>query len=295
MNPNKLTLSREMRHDNVYPLSKVVDVKELTGFTPRKGLEKAIISNDKIVNFVAKGYGHLTTQQFFGTVENKLQAAGLQYETRSINRDDRSFAVDYILTDERYLAVMKNGNGTKGIDYIKPMLRFVTSYDGSNSAMGFFGHFRQVCTNGLMAHKFDIGFKVKHRGNIVEVVMPEISNIFEKFMSNDYYSLHRKFEVLQERIIPNLKDFVKMTANDLKVFKYEASDKNPEPSLNAEIVLNIIREEARQGGFPEPTYWHGYNAFNELLGTRLQKTFDQSRRLDAKIFDKVYELATAAN
>ena len=71
---------------------------------------------------------------------------------RSINRDNRSFAVDYILSDENWIVKVKNVN-----DKLRPMLRFTNSYDGSCRTSGHFGFFREVCSNGLHIAQSEIG------------------------------------------------------------------------------------------------------------------------------------------
>lgn len=288
------TMFKNQQNDNVFLPNEVVKMQDLrlvdeNGkviqiIVPRKGLEHGIISNGKLVNVVSDGYGHLPNEQFFLKVEEKLEEADIRYSTRSINRDDCAFAVDYILSDETYHVNVKNGK-----DIIKPMMRFATSYVGGK-AMGYFGFWREVCKNTMHVGTVDVGFALRHSGKIIEVVMPKIDELMVKFMDNQYYSLHKKFEVLAERPIPNLKDFVRVTANDLGIFQFEKSAKNAEPSLNAEIVLNIIRDEAKELG-TEPTYWNGYNAFNELIANRLKKTFEKTRSLDGELFEYVYQLS----
>lgn len=273
---------RTLQNDNVFVVSSLQNLNTLTGLPSRKGLEQAVISEGRIVNIVSDSYGHLPNENFFSEVEQKLKEADIKYITRSINRDSRSFAVDYILDDDRYVVKV----GGKGIDTMKPMLRFVNSYDGSCKTSGSFGFFRKVCENGLHVARTNVGFSVKHRGAIVELVLPEISSLVGQFMSNEFYELSRKFEVLAERPIDNLEGFVKVTADHFKLFKYEMSEKNLLPSLNARTVIETIRRESEMLNV-EPNMWLGYNAFNEILHGKLQKNFTQQAELDSKIFDYV--------
>jgi len=282
---NFANFKRELQQDNVFVNSKLVTLQELTGLPPAKGLEKAVVSEGKIVNVVSATYGHLPNEKFFYNVEEKLIDAGVGYITRSINRDNRSFVVDYILSDENYHVNVKQGS-----DKIRPMLRFTNSYDGSCKTAGHFGFFREVCSNGLHVLKTDIGFGVKHRGNIAEIVLPEISTLVKKFFDNDFYSLQRKFEVLAETPITDLKQWVKLTADQLKLFQFEASKENKEPSLNARLIIDTINKEADLLKV-SPNFWLGYNAFNEVLHGKLKKTFSQQRALDAKLFETVYHMA----
>jgi len=278
---NKATYLTKLEQDNVFPASKIVTMQSLTGMPSRRGLEKAVISNGKIVNVVSDGYAHLPNEKFLNEAERQLIDADVNYKTRSINRDDRSFAVDYILDDERYIVKVKNGK-----DELKPMLRFINSYDGTNKTSGHFGFFRKICSNGLHVAETKIGFGVKHRGDMAEVVMPKIEELVQHFMSNEYYELSKKFEVLAERPIGNLEDFVRFTAKDTKLFKFESSEKNPDPSLNARTIIETIQRETAILGEPA-NMWIGYNAFNELLHSKLKKTFTQQADIDSRLFESV--------
>lgn len=283
MNAN--TNLKKLQQDNVFVSSKIISLSEITGMDTRKGLEKAVISENQIVNVVSDSYGHLPNEKFFYEVESKLIDAGINYDCRSINRDNRSFAVDYILNDESFVIKIKNG-----MDKIKPMLRFVNSYDGSCKTSGHFGFFREICANGLHVAHSEIGFSVKHSGNLVQFVLPEIKHLVAKFLDNEFYSLHKKFEVLAERPIYNVKDFVKLTADKLKLFMFESSEKNPDPSLNARLVMDAINRESALLN-ERPNLWLGYNAFNEVLHGKLKKTFEAQKVMDAKVFEYVLEQA----
>jgi hypothetical protein len=279
MKRNTITFKGELQNDNVFVKSQLVSLAEITGMPTRKGLEKALISEGEIVNVVSKSYGHLPNEKFFAEVEHKLIDTGIEYQTRSINRENRSFAVDYILNDESYHINIKNG-----LDKLRPMLRFTNSYDGSCKTSGHFGFFREVCSNGLHVAHQQIGFAVKHKGDVVQIVLPEIKAIVKKFMDNEFYSLHKKFEVLAERPIKNLDEFVKVTAEKFKLFQYECSATNSNPSLNARMVLDIVARESKLLG-TRPNMWLAYNAFNEVLHGKLKKTFEAQKQLDAKILE----------
>jgi hypothetical protein len=259
-----------LTNDNVFVKNEVLSLQQLTGLPTRKGLESAVISEGKIVSVVSNGYGHLPNEKFFYAVESKLINADINYVTRSINRGNRSFAVDYILADQRFVVNFKNST-----DELYPMLRFVNSYDGSCKTSGSFGFFRKVCFNGLHIAHTKIGFSIKHKGDICEVVMPEINTLVKTFMDNEFYEIRRKFEVLAERPIKNIAKFVKVQADHFKLFQFESSEKNPAPSLNARTVIETA-----------PNMWIGYNAFNELLHGKLKKTFTQQAEIDSRIFEE---------
>lgn len=276
---------QSMQNDNVFVSSEIKDFSELIGMPTRKGMERVVISDGQVVNVVSDNYGHLPNEQFFLVVEEKLIEADVQYDTRSINRGNRSFAVDYILNDDRYNIVVANGK-----DIIKPMLRFVNSYDGSCKTSGSFGYFRQVCTNGLHVAETKMSFSVKHKGSICEFVLPEIQMLVNEFLNNEYYTLKPKAEFLSGTIISDVQKFIKDVCKETAVFKYEKSDKNPEPSLNAEIVADTILAEARYLDI-QPNMWLGYNAFNEILHNKFAKSFEVQKSLDGKLFDTIYAMA----
>jgi len=270
------------RQDNVLVDSSIVPLQSLTGIASRRGLENAIICENQIVNVVSNSYGHLPNEKFFLGVEEKLIDADIYYQQRSINRDNRSFVVDYVLADDRYKVAVKGEQ-----DVLRPMLRFVNSYDGSCKTSGSFGFWRKVCDNGLHVAQTHIGFSVKHSGAIADIVMPKLDEIVAKFMDNEFYSLKRKFEVLAERPVYNLEDYVKFTAKTSGLFKYESSDKNPEPSANARFIFDVVERETKLLN-TRPNQWIVYNAFNELLHGKLKKTFDQQRTLDERLFETIY-------
>jgi hypothetical protein len=274
-----------LTNDNVMVTNKIVSLSTLVGMPVRKGMEQAVISDGTLVNTVSLQYGHLPNQTFFGEVERQLKANGVNYVTRSINRDNRSFVVDYILNDDTMTVNVKNGK-----DRILPMLRFTNSYDGSNQTSGHFGFFREVCTNGLHVAQTELQFKAKHRGNIIEVSMDGIAAMIQKFFENEYFSITKKFETMATKHITDVNAFVESVAKDLKLFQFEKSAKNAEPSLNAQLVIDTINREAKELNVT-PNLWLGYNAFNELLHDKLKQTFDKQATVDAKMFDHILEMA----
>ena len=210
-------LNKPLRNDDVFVSNHIDDLSEITGMPVRKGLENGIICGGILVNTVSKSYGHLPNENYFREVERKLNEEGIGYVTRSINRNNCSFAVDYILSDDRYQVTVK-----KGADRIRPMMRYTNSYDGSCPTAGYFGFFRQICKNGLHVCELKVGFSVKHKGNMIRIVLPEIGQMVESFMDNEFYSMRRRFEVLAERPISDLDDFVRVTAENFNLFLSES-------------------------------------------------------------------------
>lgn len=286
MNNNRVNFKSELQQDNIFPTTSLRSLSNLTGLPCRRGLTKAILSGGEIVNVVSERYAHLPNEQFFIEVEKQLIDTDVNYMSRTINRENRSFVADYILNDESFSVTVKNG-----LDKIRPMLRFTNSYDGSCKTSGHFGFFREVCSNGLHIGQTAFGFSIKHKGNMAQIVLPKITDLIRTFMDNEFYTLQRKFEVLAETPVNNIDDFVRITAEQFNLFQYESSEKNPAPSLNARIVAETMRKEANLLG-TSPNLWIGYNAFNELLHDKLKKTFTNQHTLDAQIFAYTLQLAS---
>ena len=276
-----------LQNDNIYPPVFMREMSNLTAIPSRRGLEKAIISGGILVNVVSDRYSLLMNETFFGQVEEQLRATGYGFKTQYINRGNGAFAADYILDDESAEIVV---NRTQN-DIIRPMLRFTNSYDGSAKTAGRFGFFREVCKNGLHVAESKIGFSIKHVGNMESIIIPNVRSIIETFVNNEFYEIRRKFEQLAETPIYNTTEFVKQIAENTKLFKYESSEKNPEPSLNARIVLEIMERERLEAGNTLPNRWGAYNAFNELLHDKMKKTFEQAHSMDARLFNEILQLA----
>lgn len=284
----------QLQQDNIYVNPKLEDVTALAGYDVRKGLEQ-FLTVDKnagkpddgriIINNVSADYGFLPNEEFYPLIEERLEGAGIVYSKRSVNRDNRSFAVDYILADDSMHVNVINGQDT-----IKPLIRVVNSYDGSNQTSGHFGFFREICSNGLHVADTKLQFKIRHRGNMQEIVMPKIEELIAAFMDNEYYSIHKRFEVLSEKALTDVEGFVKYTLGKTGLFKYEKSEKNPEEaSIGAQFVIDTINAEAKELG-TAANLWLGYNAFNEYIHTQKNsRVFMLQQRADRKLFDAVLE------
>jgi hypothetical protein len=273
----------KLRTDDIFPEVREINLAELTGYPTARGKTTAIISAGKIVNVVSSRYTLLTNDRFFGDVDNAIQETGMDFRKRSENRENSAFAVDYILNDERYTVSIHNGQ-----DKIMPMLRFTNSYDGSIKTSGRFGFFRQVCSNGLHVAKSQIGFSIRHVGEMERLTIPNVRKLVETFHENEFYTITRKFEELSRRPIEDVRHFVKLHADKAKLFKFEKSDKNPEPSAHAQWIIDTINREAKN--FNERTNaWHGYNAFNEILHGKMKKGFEQQHAIDSRLFNQIFE------
>lgn len=274
---------QKLQQDDIFVSNEMKSLESITGMKSRKGLENAIISNGKIVNVVSKSYGHIPNELFFKKAEQLLIDAHLKYHKRTINRDDRAFITDFIIEDENQFT-LKNESGR-----ILPMLRFKNSYDGREKTSGHFGFYREVCTNGLHVSNAQIDFSIKHTKNNTELILPKLEGLFERFLDNEYYEITRKFKELEEVTLIDTKAFVKEILEKTKLFRYECSDTNDNPSKKTRELLDLIAIEGNDW-YETPTLWDGYNAFNWMLHNTLKKTFSQQEKLDKVIFDEVYAM-----
>ena len=275
---------QNLQQDEIFVPSEMKSLKTLTQMESRRGLENVIISNGKIVNVVSNSYGHIPNQLFFKKAEEMLDDAKLNYHKRTINRNDRSFIIDFIIDDKSQFSV-KNKE-----DLILPMLRFKNSYDGSEKTSGHFGFYRKICSNGLHVSQAEIEFSIKHSKNNTHFIMPRLNNLFDKFLDNEFYTITKRFDKMKEFKIVDTQEFVKAILDKTKLFKYECSDKNSDPSKKSREVIETLNYEALLLN-EEPNLWLGYNAFNSVLHNTLRKNFGQQERLDKKLFDEVYEMA----
>jgi hypothetical protein len=273
-----------LQQDDVFVPSEMKALKTLTGMDSRRGLEHAIISNGKIVNVVSKSYGHIPNELFFKEAENMLVNANLNYHKRTINRADCSFIIDFIIEDDNQFTI-KNDE-----DLILPMLRFKNSYDGSEKTSGHFGFYRKVCSNGLHVAQTEIGFSIRHTKNGSELIMPELNQLFHKFLDNEFYSIVHKFNKMKTIEIIDTEKFVKDVLEISKLFKYECSDKNDNPSKKSREVIEILNYEALILD-ESPNLWLGYNAFNSVLHNTMKKSFYQQEKLDKQLFESIYDMA----
>ncbi|MEO1485702.1 MAG: DUF932 domain-containing protein [Bacteroidota bacterium] len=270
--------------DDIYTKTEIKNLASLTGMPTRRGLERAITSNGKIVNVVSNSYGHLPNQVFFKKAEEMMQNSGLNFELQTINRDDRAFAMEFIISDKSQFTVKHKD------DVILPMLRFKNSYDGSERTSGHFGFYRLVCSNGLHVAKANIHFSIRHTKNNTHLVMPRLNSLFNRFMNNEFYSIVEKFLKMQSVELLDTKKFVQEVLERTKLFKYECSDKNMDPSKKSREVLKILDNESLAMG-TNPNLWLGYNAFNSVLHRNMKKSFSQQEKLDKLLFDEILEMA----
>ena len=284
-------LNKALQNDNVYGEVNLVPTTELLGMPVASKMAQTVISNGTAVHQCSDGYGLLKNNDFFGKMEHELIEESINYKTRSFNINDSRFYVDYILDDDSK-TVLINNNSQKGIDdTIVPMIRLTNSYDGSTKTAGYLGFFRKVCNNGLhMAHT-QIEFSIKHTKGNLDVFIPRIDELVQKFMNNEMYTITDKIQKLKTCFIgkDEIYDWIKDLTEHDRVFKFEKSEKNPEPSKNAEIVHNIVLRDALATNV-DPNAWLVYSAYNELIHGKLQKSFKDQKSLDRYVFDRTVEL-----
>ncbi len=272
-----------LQQDEIFVFSEMKSLKNLTGIESRRGLENAIISNGKIVNVVSNSYGHIPNELFFKKAEKMLIDSNLNYHKRTINRSDRSFITDFIIEDNNQFSINNKE------DLILPMLRFKNSYDGSEKTSGHLGFYRKVCFNGLHVAETEIAFSIKHSKNNTHLIMPKLNLLFNKFLDNEFNTIVQKFNKLKAVEIIDTKAFVKEVLEKTKLFRYECSDKNDDPSKKSCEVIEILNYEALLLN-ESPNLWLDYNAFNSVLYNTLKKSFSNQEKLDKKLFDEIYKM-----
>lgn len=291
---NQIYLNKEVQKDNVFNDVSLVDTQSIAQFEALKKVSKAVISNGKLVNFCSPTYSLLQNKDFFGKMEHELIEEGINYKVRSFNYDDARFCVDYILDDDSKVITV-NDQKNKGIDdTIVPMIRLVNSYDGSAKTAGYLGFFRKVCNNGLHMATTQLEFRVKHTKNSMALFIPNIEDLVKRFLDNEVYSIKNKIEKMKTHFIgeKQIYEWIEQLSKEEKVFKFEKSDENPEPSLNATIIHDIVVRDANATGV-EPNAWLVYSAFNELIHGKLNKRFTDQKELDTRVFNNVSNLVGA--
>jgi len=265
---------------NIYPKVGKLAMSAICDYPGQGKASHVVISNGKIVQACSATYGLLKNEDFFGAFEKQLKEEGIAFTAKYRNIKDAQFSADYVLDGEMSVATSK--------DVVKPQIRLINSYDGSSPSAGYLGFYRKVCSNGLHAMQFNLDFKVRHTENGVSLTIPKIQTLLEKYRKTTGVNIIRRFEVLAEQLVNNPQDIVREVANGMKLFKFEKSDNNDAPSLNAEFVLDIIKKESKLLNV-KPNKWIIYNAMNEWLNSdeRNKKTDAQRTVIDSRLFAEI--------
>jgi hypothetical protein len=186
------------------------------------------------------------------------------------------------LKDEKYHIHIKNG-----MDKMRPMMTATNSYDGKIRTIGNFGFYRTLCGNGLHSSKTEFGFSQVHRGKVIELVMPKIDELILKFLNNEFYELKKKYEVLAEKPIKDISQYVEMVCEETGLFQFR-TEKTNKVTEKAEAVIRRIEVEAKHLKM-EPNVWLGYNGFNNLLYDKMNKSFTSSFSTDSALFEHALE------
>jgi len=279
---NHYSSKMTLQQDELYAPVNIVPMTSLTGLPSRRGLENAVVSNGKVVNVVSRTYGLITNEQYLLEMERNMVDAGFEYKLRTINRDDRQFAMDIILDDPNCKIEVKSNSN----DIIVPMLRFTNSYDGSLRASGSYGFFRKVCSNGLHIANTKFAFHLKHHTKAMGIIQPTLKNIVKQFIDNEFYTVRRKFEVMWDCKVDKLQDAVRDICHRTKVFQYEASATNLSPSANAHRVMEIATAEAVELN-TDMNQWIVYNAFNNFVHNHTKKSLGGQASYDRHVFESM--------
>lgn len=291
---NTVYLNNESQNDNVYGDVAIVKTEELLGMPVSQKMAQTIISNGKGVHTCSPSYGLLPNKDFFGKMEHELIEQNIGYKTRSFNLDESRFYVDYILDDESKVITIKDAK-TGVDDTIVPMIRLTNSYDGTLKKAGYLGFFRKVCHNGMHMTHSQIEFSIKAtKGNMGSFV-PKIDDIVKRFLENEMYGIKDKIDIMKVHFIDEKQIFqwIDDLATQEKVFRFDISDDNKNPSLNSKLVHDIVIRDANATD-TEPNAWLLYSAFNEVIHGKMKKPFTDQKMLDTKVFNNVSQLVGAS-
>lgn len=310
----RIFLNREDQNDNVFGTVEMFDTKEFFGGREvASKLDKVIISNNKVVHTCSPSYGLLANQDFFGKMEEELVLEGLNFKTRSFNHNDSRFSVDYILNDESKIITVNDQRNNGIDDTIVPMIRLTNSYDGSLKTAGYLGFFRKICHNGMHMTTTQLEFKVKHTKGKMNLFIPNIEQLVQRFLSNEMFFIQDKIQKMKTHFIDEkqIESWIKELAKQDRVWadnseenflmrlrKAEESGKDiskvapAKESPNIEIVKNILIRDAETTG-AEPNAWLLYSAFNEFIHSNTSQVFTNQKELDTRVFNSVAEIAGA--
>ena len=310
----RVYLNRENQNDNVFGRVEMFDTKDFFGGREvASKMDKVIISNNKVVNTCSSSYALLDNQDFFGRMEEELSLEGLKYQTRSFNHNDSRFSVDYILNDESKLITVNDQKNNGIDDTIVPMIRLTNSYDGSLKTAGYLGFFRKICHNGMHMTTTQLEFKVKHTKGKMNLFIPNIEQLVQRFLSNEMFFIQDKIQKMKTHFIDEkqIESWIKELAKQDRVW-VDNSEENylmrlreaeesgedlskvipAKQSQNIEIVKNILIRDAETTGV-EPNAWLLYSAFNEFIHSSTSQVFAKQKELDTRVFNSVAEIAGA--
>ena len=310
----RVYLNREIQNDNVFGRVEMFDTKDFFGGREiASKMDKVIISNNKVVNTCSSSYALLDNQDFFGRMEEELALEGLKYQTRSFNHNDSRFSVDYILNDESKLITVNDQKNNGIDDTIVPMIRLTNSYDGSLKTAGYLGFFRKICHNGMHMTTTQLEFKVKHTKGKMNLFIPNIEQLVQRFLSNEMFFIQDKIQKMKTHFIDEkqIESWIKELAKQDRVW-VDNSEENylmrlreaeesgedlskvipAKQSQNIEIVKNILIRDAETTGV-EPNAWLLYSAFNEFIHSSTSQVFAKQKELDTRVFNSVAEIAGA--
>jgi hypothetical protein len=270
---------------NIYPAVAMLPMSSICDYPGASKCSHAVISNGKIVHACSKGYGLLKNEDFFGAFEQELRDEHINYEAVYRNVKDSQFVADYVLDGRMAIGTSK--------DLIQPKIRLINTYDGSGLSSGYLGHWRKVCKNGLHAMVYELDFKLRHTSKQVELAIPNVRQMLERYQQAEGIMITRRFETLAERALTldDLQGFVHEVVDQTELFTWATSEKNPAPGKNAQTVLDTIKREAQLLDVV-PNRWLVYNGLNEWLNNdqRNAKSDSVRTQLDSKIFAAVEDL-----
>lgn len=300
MKKDSVYLNKETQNDNVYGNVELVNTSDMFGGRDvASKMVKTVISNDRVVSTCSASYGLLTNKDFFGKMEHELIEEGINYKTRSFNHNDSRYSVDYILDDDSKVIVVNDQKSAGVDDTLVPMIRLTNSYDGSAKTAGYLGFFRKVCHNGLHMATTQMEFKVKHTKGNMEVFIPKIGDLVQRFLDNEVYSINDKIKKMKAHLIEHdqIQEWIADLAEQDKIFKPIAISRAKETegdevvTKTAQLVEDILLRDTLATGV-EPNAWLIYSAFNEVIHGKLQNVFEKQKQMDTRVFNSISEMVS---
>jgi hypothetical protein len=279
MRISKNTPKKQINED-IFIEAEMVDFKTATGYESRQGYENVIIAENKIVNVVSNSYGFISNQNFFRNFEGILMDEGINFQAKYKNVENQQFVADYILDGEQKVGTYK------GTDLIQPKIRLQNSYDGKLLLSGYFGFFRQVCSNGLHTHKNELAFKIKRTQNNLLATPDKLVQMLDEYRNNTMIEIKSIFDELSKVELTDLNKAVRELSEKVDILTF--ANKKDIPTEKAVAVIDTIRRESNELK-TKPNAWLLYNAFNELLYNDELNFKNEGMRkdLDMKLFAEV--------
>lgn len=155
----------------------------------------------KLVNVCSDIYQLIPVGEIMDKFEDVL-GRHFDFEAKYRQTENCRFFIDYVIKTKE---VLVKPNGSTLPDTMYPKIRIATSYDSSNRYGVMTGFYRQVCSNGMMAQRFNTMLRKKHYPNLLEEI-EKTSDIVMNFVeqAQEYVA---EFTKMAEKEFPDRQTF----------------------------------------------------------------------------------------